>query len=60
MPVGKPELDEVVSNGETNLLPTTQCGTVQTETRSSLFSKVHRCIFFVKIVPAERFWNIAS
>ena len=43
--MGKLELDEVSSNGETDLAPTTQCGTIGTETYSSVFSKVHRCVY---------------
>jgi len=42
--MGKLELDEVSSNGETDHAPTTQCDTIGTETRSSVLSKVHRCV----------------
>ncbi len=40
----KLELDEVASHGKTDLTPTTQCDIIGTETRSSVLSKVHRCI----------------
>lgn len=42
--MGKLELDEVASNSETDIVPTTQCDTIRTETHSSLFSKVHRYV----------------
>ncbi|KAI9449895.1 ABC transporter [Lactarius psammicola] len=51
--MGKLELDEVSSNGEADLAPsTTQCDTIVTETRSSVFRKVY---MFVKglIIPFD-------
>ncbi|KAF8273331.1 P-loop containing nucleoside triphosphate hydrolase protein [Lactarius quietus] len=50
--MGKMELDEVVSKGETELAPTTQSEAVGTATRSSAFRKLHR---FVKglIIPLD-------
>ena len=40
--MGKLELDEVASKGETDLTPTTRCDTIGTETHSSVLNKVHR------------------
>ncbi|KAH9043416.1 ABC transporter [Lactarius hengduanensis] len=50
--MGKLQLDEVTSKGEADLVHTTQCDTIGTETRSSVLNKVHR---FVKglIVPLD-------
>ncbi|KAI9467371.1 ABC transporter [Lactarius psammicola] len=50
--MGKLELDEVASKGETDLVSTSQCDTVGPETRSSVLCKVHR---FVKglIIPLD-------
>ncbi|KAH9013251.1 ABC transporter [Lactarius hengduanensis] len=50
--MGKLGLDEVTSKGEADLVHTTQCDTIGTETPSSVLNKVHR---FVKglIVPLD-------
>ncbi|KAH9068488.1 ABC transporter [Lactarius deliciosus] len=50
--MGKIELAEVVSEGETKLAPTPQSDATETETRSSLLGKAHR---FVKglVVPLD-------
>ncbi len=43
--MGKLELDKVASKGETDLVSPSQCDTIVTETRSSVLSKVHGCVF---------------